>query len=98
MPTTDRLIPRIKLLFEEKTGWGDSVDWRNQDFLLLSTMIRQQTGNAVSYVTLKRIWGKVKYDNLPSSYTLNALAQFVGYRSWREFSARNEAMDSKNLR
>jgi hypothetical protein len=83
------LIRQVKRLFEEKTGWGDSDLWNNQDFLELSGMIFDQTGIALSHVTLKRIWGKVRYECLPHTRTLNTIVQFLGYRSWREFRVKN---------
>lgn len=80
---------QVKRLFEEKTGWGNSDLWRNQDFLELSDLIFGQTGTALSHVTLKRIWGKVRYESLPHTSTLNTLARFLGYQNWREFCVRN---------
>lgn len=92
MPTDEILIRQIKRLYEEKTGWGDSTQWSNQDFLQLSELIREQTGVTISHVTLKRIWGKVRYESLPNTHTLNTLVQFVGYDSWRDFSVRNAGL------
>jgi hypothetical protein len=89
MHTDDSLIRQVKKMFEEKTGWGDCEDWTNQDFLQLSELIREQTGITISHVTLKRIWGKVKYDSLPNTHTLNTLAQFLGYDNWRDLAAKN---------
>ncbi|MBS1606194.1 MAG: hypothetical protein JST42_26285 [Bacteroidetes bacterium] len=89
MNTDETLIPHVIRLFEEKTGWGDSAAWTNQDFLRLSDLIRENTGVTLSHVTLKRVWGKVKYDSLPNTHTLNTLVQFLGYDSWRDFSVRN---------
>jgi hypothetical protein len=86
------LMRQVKRLFEEKTGWGDSDLWNNQDFLELSEMIFDQTGVALSHVTLKRIWGKVRYDSLPHIKTLNTIVQFLGYRNWREFRVKNAGM------
>ncbi|HXD79393.1 MAG TPA: hypothetical protein VN616_16365 [Puia sp.] len=83
------MIPLLKRLYEEKTGWGDSDRWNNQDFLELRQLIFQQTGIALSHVTLKRIWGKVRYESLPSTNTLNTIVQFLGYYNWRQFCARN---------
>lgn len=88
MPTDEILIRQVIKLFEEKTGWGDSEKWSNQDFLQLSELIRERTGVTISHVTLKRIWGKVKYDSLPNTHTLNTLVQFLGYENWRDFSVR----------
>src|ERR1700758_4717736 len=89
MPTDEILIRQVKKLFEEKTGWGDSEKWSNQDFLQLSELIRERTGVTISHVTLKRIWGKVKYDSLPNTHTLNTLVQFLGFENWREFRSQN---------
>ena len=83
------LIRQLKRLYEENTGWGDSVSWDNQDFLELSEMIFDRTGIALSHVTLKRIWGKVRYESLPRTNTLNTIVQFLGYRNWREFRIKN---------
>src|ERR1700748_3600111 len=81
------LMLQLKRLFEEKTGWGDSDLWNNQDFLQLREMILDETGNTLSHVTLKRIWGKVRYESLPHTRTLNTIVQFLGYRNWRAFYA-----------
>jgi hypothetical protein len=40
-------------------------------------------------VTLKRIWGKVKYDSLPNPHTLDILARFAGYDNWRDLRSKN---------
>jgi hypothetical protein len=70
---------------EEKLGWGSSDNWQNQDFEALSSRIFDLTQVALSVSTLKRVWGKVKYDNFPSLTTLNTLAVFAGYEHWRHF-------------
>jgi len=85
------LIRQVKRMFEKKTGWGDSDLWSNQDFLELSEMIFDQTGKTLSHVTLKRIWGKVRYESLPHTSTLNTIVQFLGYRNWRDFCVQNPA-------
>jgi hypothetical protein len=79
------LIRQVKGRFEEKTGWGNSESWNNQDFLYLSEWIEKDTGVALSHVTLKRFWGKVRYDSNPSTHTVNTLVQFLGYKWWRDF-------------
>src|SRR5882762_11744879 len=89
MLTDETLIQQVKKRFEEKTGWGDSGKWTNQDFLRLSELILEQTGVTISHVTLKRVWGKVKYDSLPNTHTLNTLVQFLGYENWRDFRSQN---------
>ena len=88
MPTDESLIRQVKKRFEEQTGWGDSEKWSNQDFLQLSDLIREKTGVNISHVTLKRIWGKVKYESLPNTHTLNTLVQYLGYDNWRDFTVK----------
>jgi len=70
---------------ETRVGWGDPALWTSQDFEQLSEKIREATEIHLSATTLKRIWGKVKYDSLPTVTTLNTLAQFAGYTNWRNF-------------
>jgi hypothetical protein len=89
MQTDESLIRQVKKMFEEKTGWGNSDTWTNQDFLQLSELIRDETGITLSHVTLKRVWGKVKYDSLPNTHTLNTLAQYLGYDNWRDLAAKH---------
>lgn len=89
MVTEEALLTKAKQLIEEKIQWGDSSDWTNQDFVALSEKIQEQLNIPLSHVTLKRIWGKVKYESLPNTHTLNTLVQFVGYENWREFKIKN---------
>jgi hypothetical protein len=94
MQTDESLIRQVKKMFEEKTGWGNSDTWTNQDFLQLSELIRDETGITISHVTLKRVWGKVRYDSLPNTHTLNTLAQFLGYDNWRDLAAKHSPAPS----
>ena len=89
MNTVEFLIEKTIKLYESNTGWGDSNEWTNQDFVLLSEKIQERTGAPLSYMTLKRVWGKVKYDSLPTTHTLNTLVQFLGYENWRDFRSQN---------
>ena len=85
MSSDEAYISKARALIESRTGWGNSDQWTNQDFLALSEKIREQTGVTLSHVTLKRIWGKVRYDSLPNPHTLDTLARFAGYEHWRDF-------------
>ena len=73
----------------EKLGWGEVSDWNNYDFNQLSQLILEETEVQLSNVTLKRVFGKIKYDSHPSTHTLNALSQFAGYLDWRDFLIKN---------
>jgi hypothetical protein len=84
-------------LIETRLNRGESVDWTTYDFEQLSEAILEVTGVTLSVTTLKRIWGKLPYNNIPATTTLNTLAQFSGYKDWREFkSSIEEAPAVKN--
>jgi hypothetical protein len=87
MSTERELILLCRARIEQILNWGDSTLWTNSDFELLSDKIFEKTTVRLSISTLKRIWGKVKYDNSPTAATLNALANFLGYASWRDFES-----------
>ena len=92
MKTTPAEQPYINLLkqrIEAQMAWGDSAHWTHQDFNELSERIWEGTQTKLSASTLKRLWGKVQYRSQPTTNTLNALAQFVGYEHWRDFVGRH---------
>ncbi len=70
---------------EEVLQWGESADWPDHQFELLSEKMLEVTGKKVSYTTLKRIWGRVSYKATPRQSTLDILAQFAGYQHWLAF-------------
>ncbi len=82
----DLLIERCRRLIEEKLGWGDSKAWDTSDYEQLSHKIQGVTGVSLSVATLKRIWGRVRYDSRPTATTLNTLARYLGYENWRAFN------------
>lgn len=75
-------------LIEARWQRGPSGEWRSYDFEKLSDEIFDATGISLSISTLKRLFGKVSYNNLPSVYTLNTLARFVGFEDWNAFKRR----------
>ena len=84
---TEYLQLYIKLV-EQKLNWRPAEEWRNYEFTELSEKILGATNVNLSSTTLKRIFGKLKYESLPSSATLNALAAFLGYASWMDFKSK----------
>src|SRR5579859_7673358 len=83
-------LEHCKRLIETSLGWGDSASWTNEDFDSLSDRIFERTSVSLSVSTLKRIWGKVKYDSSPTTATLNALARFAGFEGWRHLLAASQ--------
>jgi hypothetical protein len=97
MSTERELILLCRTRIEQILNWGDSSLWTNSDFELLSDKIFEKTTVRLSISTLKRIWGKVKYDNSPTAATLNALANFLDYASWRDFESENNRNNVNNV-
>lgn len=96
MPDETFYIEKCRKLIEEKLAWGSSETWQSTDFENLSERIFEETNSMISSSTLKRIWGKVRYDSKPNMATLNVLAQFIGYENWRAFtSAGSQAVKEK---
>lgn len=94
--TEDSAIQSCLRKIESQLGWGNGEEWSTQDFESLSKKIQESTGVALSVATLKRIWGKIKYDSKPTVTTLNALAQFVGYENWRTYKQSHPANGTSN--
>jgi len=80
-------LQHCKVLIEEKLNWRPAGEWRNYEFTELSEKIFDCTSVSLSITTLKRVFGKVKYESLPSSTTLNALANYIGFSSWMDFKS-----------
>lgn len=78
-------VARLRLQIEATLNWGESNSWNNYDFEKLTEHVSEKTGVALSVSTLKRIFGKVNYQNTPSLTTLNTLACFIDYADWRAF-------------
>ncbi len=88
--TTDAFyIRQCMELIEARWQRGPSGEWKSYDFEKLSDEIYDSTGISLSISTLKRLFGKVAYNNLPSLSTLNTLARFVGYEDWNAFKWRD---------
>jgi len=98
MEKEKQLLTRCRTLIEQSLNWGDSSTWGNDDFEHLSEKIFDRTKVQLSISTLKRIWGKVRYENFPTTATLNALAGFLGYANWRDFKQKNTIGEPSPIR
>ncbi len=72
---------------EKKLNWGESSSWREPEFLQLSEIIYNKTQISISPQTLKRLYGKIKYNEYynPQRATKDALAKFIGFADWIDF-------------
>jgi hypothetical protein len=93
----DPLLKQCLSLIEQQLGWGETDRWSNQDFESLREKIFEVTGYNLSIATLKRVWGRVKYDSKPTITTLNALAKFIGFESWREFIQKHQGIEAAQI-
>src|SRR5437868_7604723 len=91
--TEDMLLQKCRTLIEAKLGWGDPAAWATNDYELLGQKIQEVTNVNLSIATLKRIWGKIRYDSRPTITTLNTLAQFLGFENWRAFTQHHSKMN-----
>ncbi len=80
--TEKAFIDQLKVDIEKALKWGSSDDWKHKDFQNLSEKIFQHSKVILSPSTLKRVWGKIKYEGLPNTSTLDSLASYVGYENW----------------
>lgn len=78
-------LQQCKAIIERQLDWGPAESWQTADFENLSELILAQTGVSLSISTLRRMWGRVEYNHLPSTTTLNTLARFAGAEDWRTF-------------
>jgi hypothetical protein len=91
----EEYVAILKQKIEKQFDFGESRAWVNGDFIKLSEQITEKTKIYLSPISLKRIFGKVEYNGRPQINTLNALAIFVNYESWKAFI---EEEDSKEIK
>lgn len=69
---------------------------RNHDFTILSERITAETNGKLSPTTLKRLWGYVNDQNSePSIYTLDLLAEYLGFKDYDDFKRKIGSEDSE---
>ncbi len=94
MSTSD--LRRLLSIIEQQLDWGDAATWQSKDFEILNQLIFEKTKISLSASTLRRVWGRVEYKNLPSGTTLDTLASFAGFENWRAFVKSNSRQE-KNV-
>tara|TARA_R110001583_G_scaffold16737_2_gene68446 strand:+ start:4342 stop:6891 length:2550 start_codon:yes stop_codon:yes gene_type:complete len=53
----------------------------------LAETVCESTGGRISATTIRRLYGLLKSPSAPSKFTLNLLAQYIGYKSWSYFES-----------
>ncbi|MEM8566485.1 MAG: hypothetical protein AAGF85_08480 [Bacteroidota bacterium] len=78
-------IKKLQNELERKLGWGRAKEWHSSMFTELSEKIFDEIHVNISSPTLKRFFGVVNHEGVPSTSTLDYLSQFLGYENWRAF-------------
>mgnify|MGYP000150301682 FL=1 len=78
-------VSRLRAEIEQKLGWGPGSDWHSSVFSELSEKVFEECQVMLSATTLKRFWGVVNHESVPSISTLDTLSQFCGFQNWRDF-------------
>ena len=68
-----------------------------KDFEYLATCIFNKLHQTISISTLKRLWGYVPSSTVPRELTLDLLAQFLDYDSWRAFCKDEKTCSASEL-
>lgn len=78
-------IAQLQSELIRKVDWGSVEGWHSSMFSELSDLVFDKTGIRLSAATLKRFFGIIKYEGVPSITTLDALSQYVDFENWREY-------------
>ncbi len=65
-----------------------------KDFIRLSNLVHERTGEHISTTTLKRIFGYLNEDIQPRVLTLNLLSRFLGYANYAAYESSRETPQS----
>jgi hypothetical protein len=77
-----RHFDHLKNKVQEEAGYAPAT---SADCKIISIIIFRKTGHQVSETTLKRVFGFAQSKFMPSQFTMNALSEFCGYKSWEDF-------------
>ena len=77
-------IEELKVLIEKK--YGKSL-CTTTDFEEFSIYLKQKMDKRISASTLKRLYGYVNDDHKPRMVTLDMLTQYIGHKSFKDFSS-----------
>ncbi len=86
-------LKQLLIIIEQQLDWGESAAWQSKDFENLNQLILEKTKVLLSASTLRRLWGRVEYNHMPSTTTLDTLTRFAGFENWRAFTRRQAASE-----
>lgn len=78
-------FPELGFLLQEvEKKYGKRIA-TSTDFNALELAIQEKSKEAVSYSTLKRLWGYVTLSPTPRISTLDILARYTGHKDYKDF-------------
>ncbi|MGM8361995.1 hypothetical protein ACSV4D_08780 [Flavobacterium sp. ARAG 55.4] len=85
-------LDKVRLEIEKKLNWEPSSLWKEFDYIMLAQIISEASSITISPHTLKRLFGKIKYNDQynPQLATKDALSLFLGYSNWTDFILKNK--------
>jgi len=83
----------LLLIIEQQLDWEETAAWQSKDFENLNELILEKTKVSLSASTLRRLWGRVEYNHMPSATTLDTLARFAGFENWRAFTRQKGTLE-----
>ena len=87
------MILSQKTIQEIKDKTGMKFD-RAKDFSILAEDIFEKTGRTIGITTLKRLFGTIEDQRDAIGYTMNTIAIYLGYPSWKAYMGQ-DSFDSE---
>ncbi|MEJ7682521.1 MAG: hypothetical protein WKG06_32640 [Segetibacter sp.] len=87
-------LKQLLIIIEQQLDWEESASWQSKDFENLNELILEKTKVSLSASTLRRLWGRVEYNHLPSATTLDTLARFAGFENWRAYTRQDKVSET----
>lgn len=84
--TEHELVKNCLTDIYKKCGYQDLTNLSQRDYDHVSQEIERATGILISATTIKRLLNG-EFSRMPQVATLNAIASFLGYKSWQEYKS-----------
>ena len=94
MEEKNRIQFCLNLVAKKATKLSEA-DWTDQTFIELSEILDKETGVLIGRTVLKRLYGKLRTseDYRPQKEVRNALARYVGFENWNDFTSFYDSQD-----
>lgn len=73
-------------------GFADPTSMTQRDFDHIGEQLRQKSGILISGTTIRRL-ANGEFSRMPQIATLNAMASYLGYKSWQEYKSDKIRLD-----